>query len=254
MPAGRNQNRKRAARLNGPLEKRIRDYSLAAVGTGAFAFAPAASGAVVVANLNHMVPLNSPYTVTVGGHDVMLIINSSSASSTAFRAAVSSVTTANRFWGPASLGRAEQPPVYSGQLIPGAFPSHTRASLVLSTTESNCNGFIGNGHFIGFSFGSGPNIHYGWVEFNISQPGGSAHPYSVTVVAAAYETVAGQPLAAGATTDFHTAFDAGAKFALAHGFGRRWTRRPGTAAPPDGLIECRLPVCTKKLARAQRNI
>jgi MYXO-CTERM domain-containing protein len=201
MSVKRNRNTIRAARLEKPLEKRIRDYSLAALGTGAAAFAPAASGAVVVTNLNYMLPLNTVYTITVGGHHVMNVSNSAASAERTFLVRISSATVANRFWGPASLGNSKQPPVNQGSLIPGIFPSHTKGALVFSTTESTFNGFMGNGHFIGFSFGTGPDIHYGWVEFNISQPGGSEHPYSVTVVAAAYETVAGQPLAAGATTD-----------------------------------------------------
>jgi hypothetical protein len=205
MSAKRNRIRGANGRLKNSsakritLEKRMRDYSLAAVGVGAVAFAPAARGAVIVANLNHLVPVNTTYAVTVGGHNVMNVSNSTS--TTSEFAFISEASVANRFWGPASLGRGKLPPVNPGALIPGVFPSHTEGPLVFSTEESNFTGFLGNGKFMGFSVGTGPNIHYGWVEFNISQPGGAHQPYSVTVVAAAYETVAGQALAAGATTD-----------------------------------------------------
>lgn len=198
------KNKRLRVRLKSALEKRAKDYSLAAVGIGAVAFAPAASGAVIVANLNHVVPVGSGfYTVTVGGHSVLKVSNSSSSSGTSsVHVPIASATAANRFWGPASLGIGQLPPVPSGANIPGTFPSHTSGVLVFSTQKGprSFTGFLGNGKFIGYSVGSGPNIHYGWVEFNISQPG-KGKPYSVTVVAAAYETVAGQPLAAGAITD-----------------------------------------------------
>jgi len=93
-------------------------------------------------------------------------------------------------------------PVNSGQLIPGTFPTHNNFEiLVASNAGVHVNGFLGNPKFLGFSLQLGDGIHYGWVEFNISQPGGAGTAYAVTVVAAAYETTPGQALAAGATTD-----------------------------------------------------
>jgi MYXO-CTERM domain-containing protein len=54
--------------------------------------------------------------------------------------------------------------------------------------------------FVGFSVGSGPSAQYGWVELQISQPGGRHTPYTVTVVEAALEQCAGQSIQAGATS------------------------------------------------------
>ncbi|HLN01559.1 MAG TPA: hypothetical protein VK335_19890 [Bryobacteraceae bacterium] len=203
MPAKGNRKQKDRARLKNPLEKRIKDYSLAAVGIGAVAFAPAASAAVVVVNLNHTVPVNTVYTVTVGGHNVMKVSNSQSTmNTTSVHVFLSEATAANRFWGPASLGRGKQPPVSSGHLIPGGFPSHSGAALVASTSMGNFGGFLNNPpRYIGFSFGSGATIHDGWVSFSISQPGGPHTPYTVIVLGAAYETIAGQAIAAGQTSD-----------------------------------------------------
>jgi MYXO-CTERM domain-containing protein len=199
MSVKRSRNTNRAAGLKKPLEKRIRDYSLAAMGTGAVAFAPAASGAVVVTNLNYTLPVNTSYIVTVGGHSVMSVSNSYSSSEQSENVFIAAA--GNKFWGPPSPGLREEEPVTLGAPIPGTFPSNTRGRLVFNTTSSIFTAFLNGAKFIGFSFGSGPNINYGWVEFNITQPGGQYHPYVVNVVAAAYETVAGQPLAAGATTD-----------------------------------------------------
>jgi len=49
------KGRKHPTRLQQSLDKRAKDYSLAAVGLGAVAFVPAASAAVVMANLNQQV-------------------------------------------------------------------------------------------------------------------------------------------------------------------------------------------------------
>ena len=192
---------KSRVRLTRSLEQRVKEYSLAAAGIGAVAFAPSVSAGVIVANLNHVVDPNSGYKVIVDGHLVMNVGNTySTSSSSAAVVRIGSVSASNKFWGPSSMGRG-RPPVSPGALIPGAYPSHTGGDLVYSITSSTFKGFLGNGKFIGFSIGLGANIHYGWVEFNISQPGGAHKAYSVTVVAAGYETIAGRSIAAGATTD-----------------------------------------------------
>jgi MYXO-CTERM domain-containing protein len=210
MPAKRNRKSRDQARLTNSLERRIKDYSLAAVGIGAVVFSPSASAAVVFTTVPHVVPLNSAYTVVLGGHNVLKVINYQNTTDTTSESV--SIESANglkgmgtnRFWGPAQVVRSNQPPVTSGHLIPGGFPVHPGGVLVSSTEGRSFKGFLSGNKFIGFSFGPPGNRNYGWVEFNISQPGGDGNPYSVEVVAAAYETVANQALAAGATTDNST--------------------------------------------------
>jgi MYXO-CTERM domain-containing protein len=204
MPAKVRKKEKDQVRLTNPLERRIKDYSLAAVGIGAVAFAPTASAAVVSTGvINHNVSPGTVYTVNVRGSNAIIISNSTSGSS-------------DRVYGTAATGAAkvfartpahgdQVSPINAGQNVSGALSTFGKRVILVSTynRSNNWAAFLGNTKYLGFSFGTGPNIHYGWVQLNISQSAKDV-PYTVTVVQAAYETVAGQPLAAGATSDLPT--------------------------------------------------
>ena len=192
-------------RLKNPLERRITDYSLAAVGIGAVSFAPTANAAVVTTGvINQMVPAtNTPSAVVVGTKNVMAIDNYYSGSSAAVTARVGTANSA-LIWAPGGaggFGGFDASAFNGGQNIPGAISTTSRAFLAISTSSSGkWTGFVGNTKYLGFSFHDSSGIHYGWVELNISQSGPHT-AYVVTMVQAAYETVAGKPIPAGATTD-----------------------------------------------------
>jgi MYXO-CTERM domain-containing protein len=201
MPAKVRKKRKEQVCLRSPLERRIKDYSLAAVGIGAAAFAPTASAAVVSTGvINQNVPFGSPYTVNIGGQNAIRVSNSSC---TSFFVAAHPGTGAGRMFARPGMAGGEALAVNAGQNVPGTLAAfNTFALLASSTTKGNSKwtGFLGNTKYLGFSFGTGPNIHYGWVQLNVTLS--APHTaYTVTVVEAAYETIAGQPLAAGATSD-----------------------------------------------------
>jgi MYXO-CTERM domain-containing protein len=203
MPAKVRKKRKDPVRLTNPLERRIKDYSLAAVGIGAVTFAPAASAAVVSTGvINHNVPVSTTYTVNIGGQNAIKFSNTSSGTST-FRLYATEATNAKVFALPGKGKKKDQVlPIAAGQNVSGALSTFGNYVLLVSSTSSSSKwtGFLGNTKYIGFSFGSGANIHYGWVQLNITQS--KTHgPYTVTVVEAAYETVAGKALPAGATSD-----------------------------------------------------
>jgi MYXO-CTERM domain-containing protein len=199
MPAKVRGKEKDQARLTNSLERRIKDYSLAAVGIGAVAFAPAASAAVVSTGvINQNVPVVTTYTVHIGGQNLMKIVNTSFSSDQL--ALAQPGTNSAKDWARPGPGPRQVLPVNAGLNVPGTLAAFKTADLASSFSSVNWTAFLGNTKYIGFSFGSGANIHYGWVQRNISQS--AAHqPYTVTVVQAAYETVAGNPLAAGATSD-----------------------------------------------------
>ncbi len=85
-------------------------------------------------------------------------------------------------------------PVDAGQPIPGTLGSAKKEQMASLGFTS----FVGT-KYLGFSFGSGPNIHYGWVQFTISQNKNGS--FNVTIDQAAYEAATGVPILAGATTD-----------------------------------------------------
>jgi MYXO-CTERM domain-containing protein len=204
MPAKVRKKRKDPGRLTNPLERRIKDYSLAAVGIGAVAFAPSASAAVVTTGvINYNVPVNTTYTVNIGGNNAIIISNSQSTSTTTNGVFATQGTVNAKVFALPGKGRDKDDvlPLNAGQNVSGALSTFGKAVVLASTTDkNNWTGFLGNAKYLGFSFGTGANIHYGWVEINITQSKTNG-PYTVTVVEAAYETVAGKALPAGATSD-----------------------------------------------------
>jgi hypothetical protein len=185
------------------LEKRIKDYSLAAVGIGAVAFAPSANAAVVSTLLNKtLITTDPPYSVSIGGHNIFFINNNNSTGSTkAASVTAYPIGTAKIF---AQLGPKGHDTLFTlGQAIPGTASSTTHPILVSTTSSgSSFTGSLGD-KYMGFTFSDGSGLHHGWVEIMISRPNSvpAGTPYVVTVVRGAYETVGGVPLAAGATTD-----------------------------------------------------
>jgi MYXO-CTERM domain-containing protein len=204
MPAKVRGKKKDQVRLRSPLERRIKDYSLAAVGIGAAAFAPSASAAVVTTGvINHNVLANGGYEVTFGSHKVIDIVNASNPK--VFSVYASDRTNTARGFALAAP-KNEVSPVNAGQNVPGTLAEFSSSAVLVSSTfkGNQWTGFLGNTKYLGFSFGTGANVHYGWVQLNITQSGGPHTAYTVTVVQAAYETIAGKPLAAGATSDLPT--------------------------------------------------
>lgn len=203
MPAKRDRKRNDQVRLKNPLEKRIKDYSLAALGIGGIAFAPAASAAIVKLTVTPIVNLGVFTPIVIGGNNVVSLYNSSSdgvrdvsARGVAGGGLVFGVP------GPMAPHPRALSPIPSNQVIPGgtlAQFSHNgqHPNLVSSNTHYVFTGFLNGNSYLGFSFQIGGQPHYGWVELAISQPGGPGHHYVVSVVNAAYEDVAGKSITAG---------------------------------------------------------
>jgi MYXO-CTERM domain-containing protein len=208
MPDKRNGNRKDQVHLKNPLERRIKDYSLAAVGIGAVAFAPSAHAAVVTTGLLNIAVITTDpdgTVLSIAGHNIFSINNNT----TTFNGNLTYASVTAAPIGPAKIFVAQKGVKHSdtlfaaGQAIPGTASSTSHPKFVDSSSGGGHFGSLGT-KYLGFTFTDGSGLHHGWAEIIIGQMGGPHHPYQVTIVQAAYETVAGVALAAGATTDNST--------------------------------------------------
>ena len=165
-------------------------------GLGAIIFAPAASATIITTGpLNIPVPKETPVKLEVAGTTIMLLSNTSS---TFFGNVTNASVRLGEHPGNEALGyigmNNQVSPVDAGQPIPGTLGSAKKEQMASLGFTS----FVGT-KYLGFSFGSGPNIHYGWVQFTISQNKNGS--FNVTIDQAAYEAATGVPILAGATTD-----------------------------------------------------
>jgi MYXO-CTERM domain-containing protein len=183
--------------LTRPLEHRAKEYSAVAVSLGAIVFAPLSNAAVVnVPGLPITIPpsaIQMPFLLMASGKTVLSISNS--ASSTSDNNVFANLTNAGSALGnPGQAGGVRRlTPVNPGHAIPGGL-AHTTdlVNLVSFNTGVANTGFLGMNKTLGFSFHSGGNIHYGWVELTITQ--NPNHSYNVGVVAAAYESSPNMPI------------------------------------------------------------
>jgi hypothetical protein len=123
MPDKRNRNRKTQVYLNNSLERRIKDYSLAAVGVGAVVFAPSANATIINTTvISHSVAPRAIFQVMLGGHTVMSISNSSTTATGYAGVAVVANPKPNgqKGWANPTGMLGEQSPVAPNALIPGA--------------------------------------------------------------------------------------------------------------------------------------
>jgi hypothetical protein len=186
-------------RLTGRLERRVKDYSLAAAGVGALALASPAGAAVTTIAVNANVPFGGRYALNIPGVGKVLSIRNRSYAAGNFQADfVSEIGPVFAIPG----GRSNIGPLTPGQIVPLSTVANY-ASLVNfvqsgGVVRYSWTGFLGNSKYLGFKFGSGANTHYGWLQLNISQ--NANHSYNVTLVQMAYETTANQPITVGATS------------------------------------------------------
>lgn len=285
---------KKKARLSLPLDRRLKDYSLAAAGVGALALASPAHAAIASNTLNITIPADGNiHPISVPGHPTgplsigNFFYSDGEGSGQGFSSAgvglfdVGGSLFGNPFQLTALIkkefsGLAGQHPgrnpnhlrVKKGRFIskvargknlhrtgkigpkkPGAHIATSSISSVSATPglflspvsagvqvpgalahESNFIGlvyssfdgkvykpFLGTGKFAGFSIGTGPTAHYGWVQLNITQ--NANHSFSVTVVNDAIEQCAGQPIQVGLTSG-----------------GANCTTPPPTTPAPNSLL------------------
>jgi MYXO-CTERM domain-containing protein len=212
MPDKRNGNRKDQVRLTNSLERRIKDYSLAAVGIGAVAFSPAASAAIVVTSPGTMIPFqhHGPFIpISIGGNAAAIAFNNLSTDTGS--CTVSARPSASGYLlGPQGRIPGQQiSPVAMSQSIPGMlhhFPAGRHVQLATSSTSGKHKflAFVGT-NYIGFAFHIGGQLHYGWVKLSITQTGvlsmGGVTSFVVTILQTGYETIPGQLIEAGQTSD-----------------------------------------------------
>jgi MYXO-CTERM domain-containing protein len=197
---------RKQVRLTGLMEGRLKDYSLAAAGVSALAFASPASASIATVPLNVTVSSGSSHSLNIAGNGVLSISNTLFHPVGHPNSVFAGVFASSGVVFAVNAGVASRvSPVGAGQAVPGALTRFSNSRTLVSTSRSTDNGvkkqwagFLGNTKYLGFSFGTGPNLHYGWLQLNITQ--NVNHSFTVTMVQAAYEQCAGQPITAGTTT------------------------------------------------------
>jgi hypothetical protein len=194
--AGRRLKPQRA-RLKPTMDRRLKDYSLAAAGLGALAFAPPAHASITFSTPNLTIPLNSgsPTFAPIPGytHPIKIVEYSNSGSS---GVTVSAGSASPAFFGNSSSGIA---PASPGARVPTGLMRFTGVQHLVSSSEGGSNtSFLGSNKYLGFSVGSGANIHYGWMKFTITQTIGVG--YTAVLDQLAIEECAAQPITVGATS------------------------------------------------------
>ncbi len=181
----------------GSLDRRLKDYSLAAAGVSALALASPAQAAIVSTTPNTTIPLNGVtpiYAPITGFPAAIKIVNSSNSGSSLVAVFPASATPA--FFGGSSKGSIA--PASVGLRVPTGLTRFTGPQrLVFSSEKSSDTNFLGANKYLGFSVGTGASIHYGWLKFTIadSDPG-----YTVVLNQVAIEECATQPIAIGTSS------------------------------------------------------
>jgi len=198
------------------IDQRLGFYSAAATAAGVslLALAVPAQGSVVVHQVNVSVTDASPAFIdlnTDGKNDFEFFISRGGYDHSFYRTLAIVPLTGGKAVGGArgSLGPYGSALASGANIGPSAHFSSSigRGRVTLERT----NGFVsgssqytpygqwgvtGTTHFLGVKFLIGGAYHYGWIKMSVSRSGG----FQGTITEYAYETVASQKIAAGATT------------------------------------------------------